>query len=72
MTERIVLTLAPGQDVSNLDGKTFQVHILPDGRMRLALVTLIRPDDRCPVIVGGERCGCRPGHAGKHMWAGGD
>lgn len=28
--------------------------------------------ERCPVFIGGERCGKQAGHDGKHIWANGD
>lgn len=73
----LILKLAEGQSAEGLDCKTFQVHVRPGGVLRLYPVTIekpvpIRQDTRCPVIIGGERCGCEAGHEGKHMWAGGD
>lgn len=81
VSRSLILTLAElPADMSALDGKTFQVHLLPSiasaigeqpMRLRLYPVT-ITVDTRCPVIVGGERCGRKVGHDGKHMWGGGD
>ncbi len=71
MSQNIVLSLneaAPPE----LDGKMFQVHILPGNRLRLYPVEILPPDSRCPVKVGGERCGLAADHAGKHCWANGD
>lgn len=67
--ESIVLTVA--EDVRGLEGRLFQAHVLPGGRLRLYPVTLAH-EARCPIIVGGERCGREAGHEGKHVWAGGD
>ena len=58
-------------DIPDIEGKNFQVHLLPNNCIRLYSVTLLH-DDRCPIIVNGERCGERVGHEGKHCWAGGD
>ena len=66
----VVLNLTGDVD-SQIDGKTFQVHILHDNRIRLVVVEF-SVDSRCPVIIGGERCGQSVGHQGKHWWAGGD
>jgi hypothetical protein len=57
---------------SSLDGQTFQIHVVAPHVIRLYAVTLLPPDGRCPVVIAGERCGDRLGHAGKHTWQGGD
>lgn len=54
-----------------LDGKTFQIHVTTSDRLTLYLVELAG-DGRCPVVIGGERCGRKAGHADKHTWLNGD
>ncbi len=66
----VVLTVA-GKVPAELDGRLFQVYLLPDGRVQLSPVMLC-VDERCPVILKGERCGGTAGHEGRHYWAGGD
>lgn len=58
--------------LDELDGKTYQVAVLPDGKLKLYEVNLCCEARRCPIIVGNERCGQLEGHPGKHGWAGGD
>lgn len=60
------------EDLKDLDGKTFQVHVYDHSKICLVSVRLIDERPRCPVIVGGEQCGMKAGHEGKHMWANGD
>lgn len=76
MSKQPAIILTTGETpaaLAPLDGRTFQVHVLEGTSMlRLYPVELEPPDTRCPVIVHGERCGERVGHAGKHCWAGGD
>lgn len=71
MATSIILKLTEPADPA-LEGRTFQVHLLPDGRLRLYPVTLLEAPCRCPVIVGGEQCGEQQGHEGKHCWSNGD
>lgn len=61
MSDDIVLTLAHDDDLSALEGRTFQVHLLPGKKIRLYPVTLPESDLRCPAIIGGERCAERAG-----------
>lgn len=68
----VITTTETSEKLAELENKTFQIHILPDRKLRLYLVEFIPQSTRCPVIVGGEQCGEERGHAGKHMWAGGD
>lgn len=69
----VITTNETPATLTPLDGRTFQVHVLPGTTMlRLYPVTLPEPDTRCPVVIGGERCGELAGHGGKHCWAGGD
>lgn len=69
----MVLTVTGDVDLKELDCKLFQVHVMPDNRIKLIPVTLITDRyTKCPVIVQGERCGCNAGHEGKHMWGNGD
>ena len=62
---------------AEIDGHLFQIHLL-DGnllhpnKLKLIPVKLKTDLERCPIIIGGEQCGGRPGHEGKHFWAGGD
>lgn len=67
--ESIVLTVA--EDVGALEGKLFQAHALPGGRLKLYPVELTH-DGRCPVIVGGGRCYGKAGHDGRHAWGSAD
>lgn len=55
-----------------LDNKTFQVDIISPTKIRLTPVRMTSDLGRCPVVVGGEQCGCRAGHEGRHMWGSGD
>jgi hypothetical protein len=72
-TGSIHVTLTDSDEVcKSLDGRTFQVFVYGPGRIKLTPVTLAEPEKRCPVIVGGERCGCQAGHEGKHQWGSGD
>ena len=72
----VVLTVQ--EPVADLDGETFQLHVLPGGRVRLSPVTVapLYLAPCCPVVVGGERCGLPWGHEGehegKHQWSNGD
>lgn len=66
----LVLTVHEAINLSLLEGKTFQAHVVSENKLRLIPVT-IETDMQCPVIVGGERCGGRAGHNGKHCWGGG-
>lgn len=74
MSQAIILTVTDYPDLTILDGCTFQVRVLPGGRIQLRLIELIAPviNYRCPVIISGEQCGGRAGHDGKHYWANGD
>jgi hypothetical protein len=67
----VILQLADPADPA-LEGRTFQVHLLPDGRLRLYPVEIMGGLCRCPVLLAGERCGRVVGHEGKHCWASGD
>lgn len=69
-SEPFILQLAEGPP-PQLEGKTFQAHVLPGNRVRLYEVKIMSLR-RCPVIIHGERCGLDAGHECKHMWAGGD
>lgn len=71
MTGEIVVRLAEAV-APDLEGRTFQVHLLPGDRLRLYPVEISREAMRCPAVVGGERCCLTVGHFGKHRWAGGD
>ncbi len=70
MNQDVVLTVVDA-DLTTLEGRLFQAHVLPGNRLRLYPVTLVH-DARCPVVIKGERCGNVAGHVGKHDWAGGD
>ena len=59
-------------DLQTLEGRTFQVHVLPGAKLHLYPVEIDPDLARCPVIVGGERCGGKAGHSGKHQWNNGD
>ena len=64
-------------EISNCDSGyieegLFQAHLLPGNRLKLIPVKLKTDLERCPIILGGERCGGKAGHSGKHFWAGGD
>ena len=67
----IVLTVQGELDAGYLEGKTFQIHVLPGNKLLLYPVTL-PAGGRCPVIVKDEQCGKQAGHEGKHMWLNGD
>jgi hypothetical protein len=67
----VILQLAAPAD-PDLEGRTFQVHIVAHGRLRLYPVELTADLRRCPVLLAGERCGRKAGHEGKHRWASGD
>lgn len=69
--DEVIITYSGYIEPEWVEGKTFQVHVLPDNKLRLYLVTLDH-DERCPVIIKGERCGLKAGHEGKHMWGSGD
>ena len=70
------VTNADAASLAALEGRTFQLHVLPGSRLRLVSVTIAPPPMTtapvCPVILKGERCGRSAGHTGKHMWANGD
>jgi hypothetical protein len=71
------LTQAPKPAVlefplSELEGRTFQIHVLPNDNLKLVPTTIDKDSGRCPVVIGGERCGERAGHEGKHCWGNGD
>ncbi len=73
MSEAIVITTNETlATLAKLEGRTFQVHVIGTSMLRFYPVELEPPDTRCPVLIGGERCGERVGHAGKHCWRGGD
>ena len=69
----INLTLASmiSPEFPEIDGGLFQAH-LSGNKLKLIPVKLRVPSDRCQVIIGGEQCGGKAGHSGKHFWAGGD
>ena len=67
----ITLSLAGG-NWAELDGKTYQAHFNGGNMLRLTPVEIRKKNKQCPVILGGERCGGRAGHDGKHFWARGD
>jgi hypothetical protein len=67
----IILQVRTEPDREQLDGKLFQVDVLPDFRIKLSPVS-VRADQRCQVVINGERCSGAAGHTGKHFWAGGD
>ncbi len=57
----IILTVEG--NTSDLEGKTFQVHVITKFKsanggciIRLIEVKIPSIDDRCPVIIGGEQC----------------
>jgi hypothetical protein len=56
----------------SMNGKTYQVHVQPNGKLRLYTVTSLKIQTRCLTVVGGEQCGGTQGHEGKHWWSGGD
>lgn len=72
--ERIILTIAAEYDPASLEGRTFQIHVRDGDRIVLYPVRIQadQAESRCPVIIGGERCGDVAGHEGKHMWLRGD
>lgn len=74
MKEIFIQTVYVSSEIlAQLDNKTFQIHVLPDGKLRLYSVILdVQKPSPCPIIIGGEKCGLSAGHEGKHMWAGGD
>ena len=59
-------------EAEQLHDNTYQVYHYGEGKVKLIPVTITPVDNQCPVIVSGERCGCKSGHSGKHMWARGD
>ena len=59
-------------DQVHMDGNTYQVYISPDKKEMTLYPVSIAVDDRCTVVIGGERCGCKAGHEGKHWWGRGD
>jgi len=67
-----VILSVPPDVAAELDGLTFQAHAFGEGQVRLFPVTIDPDARRCPVVVGGERCGKQAGHEGRHQWAGGD
>lgn len=44
----------------------------PGNHQHTGLVGTVDEPDRCPIFIGGERCGKRAGHDGKHVWERGD
>jgi hypothetical protein len=72
MSNSIVVRAAECERLAALDGRSFQVHVMPNNRLRLYPLEIEPPDRRYTVVVGGERCGAVAGHAGKHCWGGGD
>ena len=54
-----------------IDGGLFQAH-LSGNKLKLIPVKLRVPSERCQVIIGGEQCGGKAGHSGKHFWSRGD
>ncbi len=72
MTKDVVLTVTDvDADLTALEGKLFQVHLLSGNRLRLVPAS-VHVDSRCPVMIKGERCGDIAGHTGKHCWDRGD
>jgi hypothetical protein len=64
----IRLTLSDPLTVPEMvNNKTFQVHVKSPTEILLYLVEIDKDSARCPVIVGGERCGNKVGHEGKHQ-----
>lgn len=57
--------------LSDLEGKTFQIHRLSGNRIRLYPIS-VRHDGQCTIMLKGERCGKAAGHEGKHCWGNGD
>ena len=43
-----------------------------DPQVRALHPAEVRVHTRCPVVVGGERCGGNANHTGKHDWGRGD
>lgn len=76
--EDVILTTdVPQEGLSLLEGRSFQVHVLPDQRLRLVpirvcITSLVFLPPQCPVELKGEQCGKKWGHEGKHVWANGD
>ncbi len=70
----IIMTSESETTLSELEGKSFQIHVLPNGKLRLYPLSFVKPyvDLDCPIILAGERCGKPAGHPGKHTWANGD
>lgn len=62
--------ITPGL-IEDLQGSTFQVTVLPNNQIQLHRVSIVN-DLRCPVVIGGERCGLSANHEGRHIWSGGD
>lgn len=66
MTSIIVELVEPLAVSEMLDGKTFQIHVKGPNTLLLYPIEVV-VDTRCPIIVGGERCGDKVGHTGKHQ-----
>lgn len=66
--EKVILQVVDNLP-KDIEGKTFQIHFLPNNRISLCEVKIANV---CPVIIHGEACGKPCGHEGKHMWSGGD
>lgn len=70
--KKIVIHIEGEVNPEDLHDRTFQVHHVTGNTFSLYEVVLTPPDTQCPVVIYGERCGCKAGHEGKHMWADGD
>lgn len=72
--EFIITTTESQQDLKLLQDGSFQVSVMSGGRLRLTALTVtkVKEKGRCPVVLGGERCGDKVGHEGKHVWGRGD
>jgi hypothetical protein len=68
----VVLSLNDPALAEMLAGRSFQVNHLGGARVELRPLKLEPAGTRCPVVIGGERCGLSQGHEGKHMWGRGD
>ncbi len=73
MSEKsIVLAHNDDATAAGLNNRTFQVHVVAPGVLKLYPVTILPTDNRCPCIIAGEQCGMIAGHEGKHRWSSGD
>lgn len=59
-------------DLAGLKSDSLKAHGLRLATHQHILAALGDEPERCPIIIGGERCGKEVGHAGKCVWLRGD